>query len=112
MAINREIDMSPVTELVKQSGLKHIAFIMDGNGRWAKKRLLPREAGHKAGADNFKTIVRYCRKIGMECCTVYAFSTENIKRPQREVEALFRLLIAFIEEAAEVYSRDPVPVGC
>ncbi|MBQ3860389.1 MAG: di-trans,poly-cis-decaprenylcistransferase [Clostridia bacterium] len=101
MAINREIQNAPVTELVKKSSLRHIAFIMDGNGRWAKKRMLPREAGHKVGADNFKTIVRYCKKIGIECCTVYAFSTENIRRPQREVEALFRLLISFIEEAGE-----------
>ena len=101
MAMNREIIDTPVEELVKQSRLRHIAFIMDGNGRWAKKRMLPREAGHKVGADNFKTIVRYCKKIGMDCCTVYAFSTENIKRPRREVEALFRLLISFIEEAGE-----------
>ncbi len=101
MAFNRETDSVSVEELVKQSRLRHIAFIMDGNGRWAKKRMLPREAGHKVGADNFKTIVRYCRKIGIDCCTVYAFSTENIKRPRREVEALFRLLISFIEEAGE-----------
>ena len=101
MAMNREITDTPVEELVIQSRLRHIAFIMDGNGRWAKKRMLPREAGHKVGADNFKTIVRYCKKIGMDCCTVYAFSTENIKRPRREVEALFRLLISFIEEAGE-----------
>ena len=66
MAISREINSTPVTELVKQSRLRHIAFIMDGNGRWAKKRMLPREAGHKVGADNFKTIVRYCKKIGMD----------------------------------------------
>ena len=59
MAISRDINNTPVTELVKQSRLRHIAFIMDGNGRWAKKRMLPREAGHKVGADNFKTIVRY-----------------------------------------------------
>jgi undecaprenyl diphosphate synthase len=101
METNRDFSEIPVETLVKQSGLRHIAFIMDGNGRWAKKRMLPREAGHKVGADNFKTIVRYCKKIGMECCTVYAFSTENVKRPQREVEALFRLLISFIEEAGE-----------
>ncbi len=101
MAIKREIMNTPVEELVKQSRLRHIAFIMDGNGRWARKRLLPREAGHKAGADNFKTIVRYCKKIGMECCTLYAFSTENVRRPRREVEALFRLLLSFIEEAAD-----------
>ena len=73
---------------------------MDGNGRWAKMRGLPREAGHTAGASNFKTVVRYCKKIGIQCCTVYAFSTENIKRPKHEVEAIFRLLLSYLEEAA------------
>ncbi len=93
-------DMS-ITEIVERSGLRHIAFIMDGNGRWAKMRGLPREAGHKSGASNFKKIVRYCRKVGIQCCTVYAFSTENIKRPRHEVEAIFSLLLAYIEEAAD-----------
>ena len=101
MTNKREIiNNMPITEVVKTSGMKHIAFIMDGNGRWAQAQNLPREAGHKAGADNFKTIMRYCRKIGISCCTVYAFSTENIKRPKREVEAIFRLLLAFIDDAA------------
>lgn len=89
-----------ISEIVEKSGLRHIAFIMDGNGRWAKKRGLLREAGHKSGANNFKTIVRYCKSIGIECCTVYAFSTENIKRPRHEVEAIFALLLSYIEEAA------------
>ncbi|MBQ4605286.1 MAG: undecaprenyl diphosphate synthase family protein, partial [Clostridia bacterium] len=62
--------------LVENAGLRHIAFILDGNGRWANARMMPREAGHKAGADNFKKIVRYCRNIGIRYCTVYAFSTE------------------------------------
>ncbi len=91
----------PITEVVEKSELKHIAFIMDGNGRWAKQRGLPREAGHTAGASNFKTIVRYCKRIGIQCCTVYAFSTENIKRPRHEVEAIFRLLLSYIEEAGD-----------
>ncbi len=90
-----------IPEIVEKSELKHIAFIMDGNGRWAKNKGLPREAGHKAGADNFKTVVRYCKKIGIDCCTVYAFSTENIKRPKHEVEEIFSLLLKFIEEAAD-----------
>ena len=90
-----------IPEIVEKSELRHIAFIMDGNGRWAKNKGLPREAGHTAGANNFKTIVRYCKKIGIECCTVYAFSTENIKRPKHEVEAIFALLLKFIEEAAD-----------
>ena len=64
----------------------HIAIVMDGNGRWAKKRGLPRSAGHVAGAKTFKTIARYCNKIGLEYLTVYAFSTENWKRPKEEVE--------------------------
>ena len=65
---------------------RHIAIIMDGNGRWAKKRSLPRSAGHAAGSKNFKTIARYCNKIGLEYLTVYAFSTENWKRPKEEVD--------------------------
>lgn len=96
-----DLTTMPITEVVGKSELKHIAFIMDGNGRWAKMRGLPREAGHTAGASNFKTVVRYCKKIGIQCCTVYAFSTENIRRPRHEVEAIFRLLLSYIEEAAD-----------
>ena len=71
---------------------KHIAIIMDGNGRWAKKRNLPRKAGHSVGAKTFKTIARYCNKIGIEYLTVYAFSTENWKRPKDEVDSIMKLL--------------------
>ncbi|MBP3379062.1 MAG: di-trans,poly-cis-decaprenylcistransferase [Clostridia bacterium] len=95
--INKDI----IREIVKQSGLNHIAFIMDGNGRWAKSRGLPREFGHRAGAENFKKVVRYCRDIGIKIVTVYAFSTENIKRPKREVDAIFKLLMDYIDEARE-----------
>lgn len=91
----------PIREVVEKSKLRHIAFIMDGNGRWATAKGQPREAGHRAGAANFKTIVRYCKAIGIECCTVYAFSTENIKRPRREVEAIMTLLINYIAEAGD-----------
>ncbi len=90
-----------VKNAVVQSRLNHIAFIMDGNGRWAKARNLPREAGHKVGAENFKKIVRYCKSLGIKYCTVYAFSTENIKRPKREVEAIFKLFYEYIIEAAD-----------
>ena len=90
-----------IREVVEKSNLRHIAFIMDGNGRWAKNKGLPREAGHSAGASNFKKVVRYCKSIGIECCTVYAFSTENIKRPKLEVDALFKLLLSYIVEADE-----------
>lgn len=92
---------SEIASLVEKSGLRHIAFIMDGNGRWANARMLPREAGHKAGADNFKKIVRYCRSIGIRYCTVYAFSTENWNRPKAEVDAIMRLLDRFAREAEE-----------
>ena len=61
---------------------KHIGIIMDGNGRWAKKRMLPRSAGHVAGSENFKTIARYCNKIGVKYLTVYAFSTETGSVPR------------------------------
>ena len=67
---------------------RHVAIIMDGNGRWAKKRGLPRTAGHAAGAENFRTIATYCKEIGLEYLTVYAFSTENWKRPEEEVSAI------------------------
>ena len=70
---------------------RHIGIIMDGNGRWAQKRGLPRSAGHTAGAANFKTITRYCSAIGIEYLTVYAFSTENWKRPKDEIGALIVL---------------------
>ena len=87
--------------LVKASGLRHIAFIMDGNGRWATRRALPREAGHKVGAETFKKIVRLCGDIGIEAVTVYAFSTENWKRPAGEVNAIMRLLDTFIKDAED-----------
>jgi len=87
--------------LVEASGLSHIAFIMDGNGRWATNRSLPREAGHSAGAKNFKTVVRYCKSIGIKYVTVYAFSTENWKRPKREVDAIMNLLDSYMAEARE-----------
>ncbi len=78
---------------------RHIAIIMDGNGRWAKKRGLPRSAGHARGAETFKTIVRYCGEIGISYLTVYAFSTENWSRPKDEVENLMRLLEEYLEKA-------------
>ncbi len=71
---------------------KHIGIIMDGNGRWAKRRGLPRSAGHAAGAETFKRITTFCGDIGISYLTVYAFSTENWNRPKEEVDALMRLL--------------------
>ena len=80
---------------------RHIAVIMDGNGRWAKKRGLPRKAGHKVGAETFRTIATYCKDIGVQYFTVYAFSTENWKRPQDEVDALMNLFRTYLREAVE-----------
>ena len=77
----------------------HIAIIMDGNGRWAKKRSLPRTAGHVAGAKTFKTIARNCNKIGLKYLTVYAFSTENWKRPEDEVKSIMNLLRDYLKDA-------------
>ena len=81
--------------------LKHIAFIMDGNGRWAKKRAMPREYGHKVGAKVFKEIIRYCGDIGIQYVTVYAFSTENWKRSEKEVSSIMNLLDEYIKEASD-----------
>lgn len=77
----------------------HLGIIMDGNGRWAKKRGMPRTMGHKAGADVFKKISKECGKIGIEEVTFYAFSTENWKRPKEEVETLMRLFKDYLLEA-------------
>ena len=78
---------------------RHIAIIMDGNGRWAKKRGLPRTAGHAAGAEAFRNIANYCRTLGVEYLTVYAFSTENWKRSQAEIDGIMLLLGKYLKEA-------------
>ena len=87
---------------------RHIAIIMDGNGRWAKKRGLPRTAGHAAGAETFRTIATYCKEIGLDYLTVYAFSTENWKRPEAEVNAIMGLLKKYLMEAIGQMERDRV----
>ncbi len=86
-----------VSELISEGGLSHIAFIMDGNGRWALARGLAREQGHKVGAKVFEQLVEYCSQIGISYMTVYAFSTENWKRPQTEVDAIFALLSEYLD---------------
>jgi undecaprenyl diphosphate synthase len=80
---------------------RHIAIIMDGNGRWAKRKGLPRTAGHAAGAENFRTIATCCKEMGIGYFTVYAFSTENWKRPPEEVGTIMGLLEKYLEEAIE-----------
>lgn len=88
----------------------HIGIIMDGNGRWAKKRGLPRKAGHAAGAKTFRKIARYCSNIGIKYLTVYAFSTENWKRPEDEVRSLMKLFKSYLEEAISDFKDDDIVV--
>ncbi len=90
--------------------LQHIAFIMDGNGRWAKKKGMPREFGHKKGAETMKRIVEYCGSININCVTVYAFSTENWKRPKNEVDAIMKLLGEYIDYLYTVMDKDNIQV--
>ena len=85
---------------------RHIAIILDGNGRWARKRGLPRTAGHAVGAETFRKIATYCRDIGVDYLTVYAFSTENWKRPEGEVKTIMRLLDKYLREAIDTMERD------
>mgnify|MGYP001184908824 FL=1 len=87
---------------------RHIAIIMDGNGRWATKRGLPRTAGHKAGAETFRRIATYCKDIGVKYLTVYAFSTENWKRSETEVSAIMALLKKYLLEAVDTMERDHI----
>ncbi len=82
---------------------RHIGVIMDGNGRWAKRRGLPRSAGHKRGADILENICDYCNGIGVEALTVYAFSTENWARPQKEIDALMELLYDYLMMVEEKF---------
>ena len=86
------------SELPKESLPHHVAFIMDGNGRWAKKRGLARTFGHAKGAETFKRVVTDCFELGIETVTVYAFSTENWKRPKEEVDVIMELLDKYIDE--------------
>jgi len=87
---------------------KHIAIIMDGNGRWAKKRHLPRTAGHSVGSETFRKIATYCNDIGVKYLTVYAFSTENWSRPQEEVSAIMSLLKKYVLEAIDSVEKDNI----
>ena len=87
---------------------RHIAIIMDGNGRWAKKRGLPRKMGHAAGAETFRRIATYCKNLGVEYLTVYAFSTENWKRSADEVQAIMALFEKYLREAIDEMERDHI----
>ena len=97
-----------LSEKEKLAPPQHIAIIMDGNGRWAKKRGLPRTAGHAAGAESFRRIANYCRTLGVRYLTVYAFSTENWKRSADEVAGIMRLLGRYLNEALEDMEKNRV----
>ncbi len=88
----------------------HIGVIMDGNGRWAKKRGLPRSAGHQAGADALKKIVTECNNMGVKYITVYAFSTENWKRPKDEVDFLMNLLLSYLRDSEKTLAKENVRI--
>ena len=101
--------------IVHQTGegikpLKHIAFIMDGNGRWAKKRGMPREYGHTVGVKTFRRIAEYCFRGGIDTVTVYAFSTENWKRPKREVDAIMKILESYLKIGMAEMAEDNIRI--
>jgi len=87
---------------------RHVAFIMDGNGRWAKKRNLPRSLGHKAGTENIRKIIAYAKEKGIGYLTFYAFSTENWKRPQDEIQALMKLLKQYLMKEVDTFNKEGV----
>src|SRR3546814_222326 len=89
-------------------GARHVAIIMDGNGRWAKKRFLPRIAGHRAGVEAVRRVARAARELGLECLTLYAFSSENWKRPASEVTDLMGLLRHFIQSDLDEFHANCV----
>lgn len=92
--------------LVQNLGIKHVGIIMDGNGRWARKRFLPRMAGHSQGVKAFKNCLNSCVKLGIPCVTFYAFSTENWSRPKEEVESLMKLFCSFMDEMMKLDSQN------
>lgn len=97
--------MSLKETTVTDERLKHIAFIMDGNGRWAQMRGREREYGHKEGSEAFKRVVAHCADIGIKTVTVYAFSTENWKRPKNEVNAIMKLLNTYLSNCEDELSK-------
>ncbi|MBE6693268.1 MAG: di-trans,poly-cis-decaprenylcistransferase [Ruminococcaceae bacterium] len=96
-------ELPSVEKLRPDGSFKHIAFIMDGNGRWATEQGMPREYGHSAGAKTMKKVCTYCCDIGFKACTVYAFSTENWKRPEKEVNAIIKILENYMDEIIRDY---------
>ena len=101
--LDLDLDMSRIP--------KHIAIIMDGNGRWAKQRNLPRALGHKAGVEAIRRIVKECNKLGVKYLTLYAFSTENWNRPLKEVDSLMKLLVEYLKNEFEELNANDVVIN-
>lgn len=97
--------------LDKDNMPKHIAIIMDGNGRWAKKRFLPRTAGHKAGVETIREVVKECSRLNVKYLTLYAFSTENWKRPKIEIDTLMNLLVSYLKSEIKELHKNNVKIA-
>ena len=110
MAPHSNENVPSAAELISRGGLSHIAFIMDGNGRWAEKRGMPRRMGHSYGAKAFRRVLRYCGDIGLSAVTVYAFSTENWQRPEEEVRSIMKLLSEYIDECEKCAEKENLRV--
>ncbi|WP_184078878.1 isoprenyl transferase [Sphingobium subterraneum] len=99
---------TPAPTFAQEHGARHVAIIMDGNGRWAKKRFLPRVAGHRAGVEAVRKVARAARQMGLDCLTLYAFSSENWKRPQQEIADLTGILKHFIQADLDEFHANNV----
>lgn len=99
-----------MNKFVLRKSCRHIAFIMDGNGRWAKKRLLPRHLGHKEGIKRVSEIAEECMNLGIECMTLYAFSTENWNRPKDEIDHLFKYFEEFFDSNFEDFLKKDIRI--
>lgn len=102
------MDKNEIINLIQKYGPKHIAIIMDGNGRWAKKRQMERTEGHKVGSQNVIELVRFCDELGVKYLSLYAFSTENWKRPETEVSTIMKLLNIFIKNELDELHKNNV----
>ncbi len=108
MALFRKSKEYPLQTVTPEMVPAHIGFIMDGNGRWAKKRGMPRQMGHVSGAQVFRKIVKACEARGVQSTTFYAFSTENWKRPQEEVDAIMNLLRDYLKESLKDFKEENI----
>lgn len=109
---SKESDLNKLLNLIDLGNLPgHIAIIMDGNGRWAKKRFLPRSAGHKEGIERVKEIVKSSGDLGIKYLTLYAFSTENWSRPKDEVDTLMKLLVEYLKKELETLHKSNVKIN-